>query len=203
MSAHQSPVGAAWYHGRHRQCPAEFFEQAVGLAVVADGAGRDAVLPDVLAAAAAGHHVVDGFRAAAAVGAAVVIAAHQRGPGQRHTVAVGHPDVAAEPDHRWRRQHDGGSVQDRPVDVVVDNLGLAAEYQAHGAAEAHGGQRFIRHVEQQHSSHRTSRWRRLAQAHAPSVSPATRFCHQISVQGRPALKVRAWSSSIRRRGGRT
>jgi hypothetical protein len=39
-------------------------------------------------------------------------------------------------------------VQDRALDVIVDNLGLAAEHQAHGAAQAHGGQRFIRHVEQ-------------------------------------------------------
>jgi hypothetical protein len=39
-------------------------------------------------------------------------------------------------------------VQDRAFDVVVDNLGLAAQHQAYGAAQAHGGQRFIRHVEQ-------------------------------------------------------
>ena len=58
------------------------------------------------------------------------------------------------------------------------------------AAEADGGQRFIRHVEQQHSSHRTSRWRRLAEADAPSVSPGTRFCHHISVLGQRDRKVR-------------
>ena len=191
LCAHQPPVGAAWYCGRYRQRPAEFLEQAVGLAVVADGAGRDAVLPGVRAAAAAGDHVVDGFRAAAAVGAAVVVPAHQRGPGQRHPVAVGHPDVAPEPDHRRRRQRHRRRVQHRALDVVVNNLGLAAEHQAHGAAEADGGQRFIRHVEQQHSSHRTSRWRRLAEADAPSVSPGTRFCHHISVLGRRDRKVRA------------
>jgi hypothetical protein len=39
-------------------------------------------------------------------------------------------------------------VQHRALDVVVDNLGLAAEHQAYGAAETDGGQRFIRHVEQ-------------------------------------------------------
>ena len=159
LCAHQSPVGAAWHHWWYRQRPAEFGEQAVGFVVVADGAGRDAVLPGVLAAAAAGNHVIDSFRAAAAVGAAVVVAAHKRGPGQRHPIAVGHPDVAAEPDDRRHRQRHRRRVQDRSVGVVVDNLGLAAEYQAHGTAEADGGQRFIRHVEQQHSSHRTSRWR--------------------------------------------
>ena len=160
LSAHQSPVGAAWYRWWYRQRPAEFLEHAVGLAMVADGAGRDAVLPGVLAAAAPGHHVVDGLRAAAAVGAAVVVPAHKRGPGQRNPVAVGHPDVAAEPDHRRRGQGHRRRVQDRTVGVVVDNLGLAAQDQTHGAAQADGSQRFIRHVEQQHSSHRTSRWSR-------------------------------------------
>jgi len=148
LCAHQSPVGAAWYCWRHRQRPAEFLEQAVGLAVVADRAGCDAVLPGVGAAAAAGDHMVDGLRAAAAVGTAVVVAAHERGAGQRHPVAVGHPDVAAEPDHRRRGQGDRRGVQDRTLGVVVDDLGLAAEHQAHGAAQAHGSQRFIRDVEQ-------------------------------------------------------
>jgi hypothetical protein len=192
LSAHQPPVGAAWYHWRYRQRPAEFLEQVVGLAVVADGAGGDAVFPGVLAAAAAGDHVVDGLGAAAAVGAAVVVPAHQRGPGQRNPVAVGHPDVASEPDHRRRRQRHRRRVQHRPVDVIVDHLGLAAQHQAHGAAQADGGQRFIRHVEQQHSSHRTSRWRRrLTEADAPSVSPGTRFCHLISLLGRREHRVRA------------
>ena len=162
LSAHQSPVGATWYCWWHRQRPAEFIEQAVGLAVVADGAGRDAVLPGVLAAAAAGHHVVDGLGAAAAVGAPVVVPAHQRGPGQRHPVAVRNADVAAQPDHRRRNQGNCGRVQHRARRVVVDDLGFAAEHQAHGSSQAHSRQRFIRHVEQQHSSHRTSRWRRLA-----------------------------------------
>src|SRR5260370_16030065 len=98
LCAHQPPVGAAWYCWWHRQRPAEFLEQAVGLAVVTDGAGRDAVLPGVAAAAAARDHVVDGFRAAAAVGAAGVVPTHERGPGPPHPRAVGHPDVAAEPD---------------------------------------------------------------------------------------------------------
>jgi hypothetical protein len=39
-------------------------------------------------------------------------------------------------------------VQYRALDVIVDDLGLAAEHQAHGAAQAYGRQRFIRHVEQ-------------------------------------------------------
>jgi hypothetical protein len=39
-------------------------------------------------------------------------------------------------------------VQHRALDVIVDDLGLAAEDQAHGTAQAHGSQRFIRHVEQ-------------------------------------------------------
>ena len=52
-------------------------------------------------------------------------------------------------------------MQDRACRVVVHNLGLAAEDEAYGSAQTHGCQRFIRYVEQQHSSHRTSRWRRL------------------------------------------
>jgi hypothetical protein len=48
-------------------------------------------------------------------------------------------------------------VQDRTCRVVVHNFGLAAEHKTHGSAQTHSCQRFIRHVEQQHSSHRTSR----------------------------------------------
>jgi hypothetical protein len=162
LSAHQPPVGAAWYCRRHRQRPAELVEHPVGLAVVADRAGGDAVLPDVLAAPAPGDHVVDGLRAAAAVGAPVVVPAHQRGPGQRHPVAVGHPDVPAQPDHRRGDEREGGGVQHRSGGVVVHDLGLAAQHQADGSPQPHGRQRFERHVEQQHASHRTSRWRRLS-----------------------------------------
>ena len=206
MSAHEPPVGAAWYNWRHRQRPAEFLKQPVGLLVVADGAGRHAVFPHVLAAPAARDHVVDGLRAAAAVGAPVIIPAHQRRPGQRHPVAVRNADVAAQPDHRRRHQGHRRRVQYRARRVIVDDLGLAAQHEAYGSAETDSGQRFIRHVEQQHSSHRTSRWRRLSlsEPHAPSVSPGTRIRHHLRVQGDRDRKVPAWASTdIRRRVGLT
>jgi hypothetical protein len=50
-------------------------------------------------------------------------------------------------------------VQDRAGRVIMDNLGLTSEHKAHCSPEADSCQRFIRHVEQQYSSHRTSRWR--------------------------------------------
>jgi hypothetical protein len=39
-------------------------------------------------------------------------------------------------------------VQYRTRSVVVDNLGLTAEHEAHGSLEADSRQRFIRDVEQ-------------------------------------------------------
>src|SRR6266536_4582128 len=59
VRADQPPVHAARNHRDGAQLPAEFLEQAVGLAVIARHAGRHAVLPHVLAAAAARHHVID------------------------------------------------------------------------------------------------------------------------------------------------
>jgi hypothetical protein len=59
-------------------------------------------------------------------------------------------------------QGDRRRVQDRARRVVVDDFGLAAEDEAYGPAKADCGQRFKRHVEQQHSPHRTSRWRRTS-----------------------------------------
>jgi hypothetical protein len=153
LSAHQSPVGAAWYCGRYRQRPAEFGEQAVGLAVVADGAGRDAVLPGVLAAAAARDDVVDGLRLAAAVGAQVVVPAHQRTPGQRHPAAVRNAHIPAQPDHRRRDDDHRGGAQQGTLRIVMHDFGLLAQHQAHGTMQANRGQRLIRHVEQQHPSH--------------------------------------------------
>src|SRR5579859_7862678 len=49
----QPPVGAARDRGHAQQRPAQFLDQAVGLAVIAGPAGRDAVLPGVTAATAA------------------------------------------------------------------------------------------------------------------------------------------------------
>jgi hypothetical protein len=57
-------------------------------------------------------------------------------------------------------QGDRRRVQYPARRVVVDDFSLAAEDEAHGSAKADCGQRFKRHVEQQNSPHRTSRWRR-------------------------------------------
>jgi MFS family permease len=124
VGADQPPVRAARHHRRYGERPAQLLQQAVRLAVVAAGAGGHAVLPGVRAAAAARDDVVDGLRLVAAVGAAVVVPAHQRGPGERHAVAVGDAHVAAQPDHGgcyegYRRRMENGSL-----DVVVDDLRL-------------------------------------------------------------------------------
>jgi len=185
MSADQPPVSAARHHRRDGERPAQLFEQAVRLAVVAAGAGGHAVLPRVGAAATARDHVVDGLRLVAAVGAPVVVPAHQRCPGQRHPVPVGDADVPAQPDHRGGNQRHRSRVEHRSLDIIVDDLRLTTEHEAHRAPQTDRGQRLIRNVEQQHSSHCTSRSRRgvLTELHTSSVSPGTLLRHQISVQG--------------------
>jgi MFS family permease len=185
VGADQPPVRAARHHRRDGKRPAKFLKQPVRLAVVAAGAGGHAVLPGMGTAAAARDHVVDRLRLVPAVGAPVVVPAHQRGPGQRHPVAVRDAHVAAEPDHGGCYQCYRGGVQHCSADVIVDDFRLTTEHEAHRAPQTDRGQRLIRNVEQQHSSHCTSRSRRgdLTELHTSSVSPGTLLRHQISVQG--------------------
>src|SRR5260370_834794 len=70
-----------------------------------------------------------------------------------NAAAMRHAYVAAEPDHRWGSQDDRGGTQYRSLRVVVNDLGLLAEHQAHGAVQADRGERLIRDVEQQYPTH--------------------------------------------------
>lgn len=200
MSADQPPVRAARHHRWDGERPAQLLQQAVRLAVVAAGAGGHAVLPRVGAAAAARDYVVDGLRLVAAVGAPVVVPAHQRGPGQRHPVPVGNAHVPAQPDHGGCNQRHGSGVEHSSLDVIVDDLRLTTEHEAHRAPQPDRSQRLIRNVEQQHSSHCTSRSRRgvLTELHTSSVSPGTLLRHQISVQGAPECQLTARPSGAKR-----
>ena len=64
-----------------------------------------------------------------------------------------HPDVAAQPDHGWGREHERGGVQRGASGVVMHNFCLLAEDQANGAVQANRGERLIGDVEQQYPTH--------------------------------------------------
>lgn len=152
-SADQPPVRAAGHRRVAAQAPAELLDQAVRLAMVAPGTGRHAVLPGMRPAAAARHHVIDSLGLGTAVGAQIVVPAHQRRPGQRDPAAMRHPDVAAQPDDRRCLEYDGRGPQYRPARIVVQDLRFLADDQTHGAMQANRRQRLIRNVEQQYSAH--------------------------------------------------
>jgi len=66
--------------------------------MVAQLAGGDAVLPGVLPASAAREHVVNRLAMATAIGALVVVSAHQGRPGERYAITLRDAHVAAQPD---------------------------------------------------------------------------------------------------------
>ena len=102
----QPPVRPARRGGSAAQCPAKFLDQPVALAVVAPHARGHAVLPGVRAAPASRHHMVDGLGPVAAIGALVVVPAHERTTGERDPAPVRHADVTAQPDDRGHGEHE-------------------------------------------------------------------------------------------------
>ncbi len=170
----QPPVHAARHYRNRAEGPAKFFEQPVGLAVVARHTGGDAVLPGVRAAAAARHYVIDRLGPAAAVPAPVVVPAHESGTGQRNPVPVRHPHVPAEPDDGWDRKRDRGCMQHGTRGVVVHHVCLVAEHQADRPLHAQRRHRLIRGVEQQNSSQQHLHAARQAGRQAGSITGCTR-----------------------------
>src|ERR1700728_1585795 len=103
--------------------------------MVAHLAGGNAVLPGVLTTSAPREHVVDRLAVPPAVGAPVIVPAHERRPGQRDAVALRDADIATEPDNEGGNPCARGGVQQPPAGVVMDNLRLVAKDEADGPPE--------------------------------------------------------------------
>ena len=128
--------------------------QAVALAAVAGRAGGDDVLPDRLAAAAAGDDVVDGEAgfARAAVLAGPGVAGEHGAAGDLAAVRLaGDPHVADQADHVGALHRHVLGV-DRAL-AALQQLGLLLEEQHSGASQRADVDRLIRRVEYEDACH--------------------------------------------------
>lgn len=146
----QSPVRSRGRQRRPAECPAKLGQQPVTLAVVTRRAARNAVLPGVGTAPAAGYHVVDGVGLAAAVGTTEPVPMHERGPGHRNPGTVGNPDIGAQLDHRRDQDRSGRRVDDRPGRVFVHHVGLATDHHDNRPPHRQRGKRLVGGVQEQH-----------------------------------------------------
>jgi hypothetical protein len=137
-----------------RQRPAEFDQQPIGLPRIAPHAAGDAVFPGMFPAPTLGHHVVNGFPATPAVGAAPAITAQHTCPGDRRRCLVRHPHIAAQPNdgrngNRQRRRPD-----QRCGRPFQHTLGLAGHHQNQSPTTGHHREGFVTGIEQQHPDQR-------------------------------------------------
>ena len=133
--------------------------RAVALAHIAGETGGGHVLPGVGAAAAAGHHVIDGelFAAEAAVLTDVAVALEDVATGEGQGL-VGNPDVLTQSDDRGQEM----VRTDRAAGIVFESFGFPLEQHHHGPAPGGDVQRFVGRIQNENVAHASPLDRRHA-----------------------------------------